>query len=577
MDAVVDSNACSNTNANTRSLQGLEDYDPEMYNITLADERTYIETFYTSQAGAAIAATTGTISTISSLLIIYLIYKKSKTGFKTVYHRIMLGMSCSDVLASASIALATLPMPKDMIYPQFEGLVLGNTNTCSAQGFFFIFGALCTTGYLMSLMLYYLLSIHYKKTDNEIATRIEPLLHASTIIYGSAVSFSLLAFESFNPSPLESWCTAITLPWWCPGQLDEACLIRTKREAYTVRHIMGVHFIFVLLVSVGSLMLIVWGVYSQERLFKVYTENTRHSAQSATTLNRDFQYTRKILKQASGYALAYLTVNAFPVISLVMGKVNLGNGAYPICHLILRPLQGFLNLIIFIYHKVDSIQRAAPGTTRWEATRQVFASTTQEQPEFIISSLSLVRIDDNNKQDLGEEGGLLEEIMIVDNGASPPSMNIGGDSCKESAADPKKFQFYAEVLERFGNTDNKKLSPAAEISSKVDKQDLSGFSLGSGMKKDDASENNKKEIDSFDDNDISYLSPGGTMNSAGISRFSCSISGVLSSFGGGTKTDNSDISFTSPGDNRSFAVSSRLSLDSGDVSFIMSRSKESHH
>jgi hypothetical protein len=340
---------------------------------------------------------------------------------------------------------------------------------------------------------------------------------------------------------------------------------------------MGIHFFLVLLVSVGSLMLIVWGVYSQERLFKVYTENTRHSAQSATTLNRDFQYTRKILKQASGYALAYLTVNAFPVISLVMGKVNLGNGAYPICHLILRPLQGFLNLIIFIYHKVDSIQRAAPGTTRWEATRQVFASATQEQPEFIISSLSLVRIDDNNKQDLGEEGGLLEEIMIVDNGASPPSMNIGGDSSKESTANPKKFQFYAEVLERFGNTDNKNLSPAAEISSVIDKHDLSGFSLGSGMKKDDASENNKKEIDSFDDNDISYLSPGGTMNSAGISRFSCSISGVLSSFGGGTKTDNSDISFTSPGDNRSFAVSSRLSLDSGDVSFIMSRSKESHH
>ena len=161
--------------------------------------------------------------------------------------------------------------------------------------------------------------------------------------------------------------------------------------------------------------------------------------------------------------------------------------------------------------------------------------------------------------------------MIVDNGASPPSMNIGGDSGKESAADPKNFQFYAEVLERFGNTGNKNILPAAEVSSKVDKHDLAGFSLGSGTKKDDASENSKKEIDSFDDNDISYLSPGGTMNSAGISRFSGSISGVLSSFGGGTKTDNSDFSFTSPGDNRSFAVSSRLSLDSGDDSYIKTK------
>jgi len=515
------------------SLDGLEDYDLELYNITLADDRTFIKTFYTSQAGPVLAATTGTISTVCSLIVIYLIYRSNK-GLKTVYHRIMFAMSSFDACMSVAVALATLPMPKNMIYTQFEGLVIGNTNTCTAQGFFFMLGGTCTSGYLMSLMLYYLFSIHYGKTDNEIARRIEPLMHALVIIYGFSVSFSLMAFEAFNPTPLDSWCTAMTLPWWCPNQLDEACLLRAKRESYLVRHILAIYYCLIFLVSIGSLTIIVWGIYSNERLLKMYAQQLGHSVLGADTLNQDFQHTRTIMKQALGYAFVYISVNIFPVITIAEGKQNLGNGVYPICHLLIRPLQGFFNLLIFVYHKVGSIQSAVPGTSLWAATHQVLAYPNREPPNFICSSLSIVRIGHEQMQDLGVEEDVIGEIMIIDNEACPPSTNIGGNTTGEGKEESKEqYLFYPKFVE---SLDHDKIDEASAVSVGVssidDIRDLSGFSFGSGTQKGNASRTRTNESNSFGDKDVSYVSLEATNNSLANNSGLSVISGVCSSLGG---------------------------------------------
>jgi len=512
----------------------------EEFIITLlADDRIHVDTFYTSKAGVAIAATTGTISAISSFIIIYIMYK-SKQGFKqSVYHRIVLGMSFSDIIVSVAIAFTTLPMPKDMIYRQFEGLLIrGNISTCTAQGFFFILGGSCTATYIASLMLYYLFSIRYKKTEEEIAKRIEPWLHAIPIIYSILISSSLVAFEALNPTPFECWCTAMTIPYWCPSTPnDNSCILRTKREAYIVHHIMGAFFILIVVVSIGSLAMIILGTYEQESLLKYYLQSidrvSRDNSDRADRVRLDYQYTRAISKQALAYFVAYASVNIFPVITLFSGKTNLGTGAFPVFHLILRPLQGFFNLLIFSYHKVDNIQRAVPGTGFSTALRQVFFLwPTEETPEFIVSSLSIVRRDFERKTGDPEGGGDMDIVgnFAVANSVVPPS-STGDDA--EVNVEPKQEKqpvFYASIADNIRNQRTKSNDPAGDSLSRSDSHDLSGFTIGGGSTKEgdqSLSRFTTTHTDTFEENDISYASPEGASSTAGDSRFSF-ISSALS-------------------------------------------------
>lgn len=190
--------------------------DDALYNRTINDDRTHEETFYTSITAVAIAATSALISALASMAIMFIAVKKK---LNTVYHRLMFAVSAADIVLSLSIALTTLPMPKDMIYEQFQGLVLGNTNTCNAQGFAFMFGSWCTAMYNAGLTIYYLCSIRYGMDERIIQRYIEPAIHAVSISFGIIVSFILLTNESFNPTPHDVWCTASVYPWWCSGKL----------------------------------------------------------------------------------------------------------------------------------------------------------------------------------------------------------------------------------------------------------------------------------------------------------------------------------------------------------------------
>ena len=94
--------------------------------------------FYFTKAGIIIPTVTGTISFLSSSAIIYVILR-SKSGIKTTYHRIILGLSIADCITSFVILLTTIPMPKNVIYP-FALASYGNVATCEAQGLIYIIG-----------------------------------------------------------------------------------------------------------------------------------------------------------------------------------------------------------------------------------------------------------------------------------------------------------------------------------------------------------------------------------------------------------------------------------------------------
>lgn len=439
-------------------------YDPsfeqQTLNQTLNDERTHVGTTYTSMLGSVLPAVTGSISTISSLLIIYIILI-SKKNLKTVYHRIMFVLSFYDFMTSLAIAFSTLPMPKNMIYQQFEGLVLGNQASCTAQGFFFIFGANGTAAYSSALMLYYFASIRLKRSELRIKKRWEPVLHFLSNLYAIYIGVSLLFTEAYNPTPLDSWCTAMTLPWWCPRERDEedgTCHLRTKSGAYITRGVMVVGAVVIFAITIACLILVIHGVYRQEKMLGSYTKTMARAGQEDSrigVLKKDFTFTKKITKEAGMYFFAFFSTNMFVILNLFTGKQEyteegfpmpkLTRGAMPIAHLTLRPLQGFLNLCIFIYHKYDSLRRAEPEISSKDVFKRIFCKGEPEESDFIISSLSIVKRERAARNGEVEDQNELEMVIVdnevISNLDPSTQVNLKDETLKETT----KYETYGDI------------------------------------------------------------------------------------------------------------------------------------
>jgi len=169
---------------------------------------------------------TGVTSMISSFVIIYLIFRSARR-LSTVYHRIMFGMSVSNIMGSFALALAFLPMPKEMPFEEelgisFPGARYGNTFTCNLQGFFVFFGATCSHGYSQMLCVYYACAIFFRMKEESIHKYVQPFLLLCPIIVGILVAVPPLLLDLYNPPILLEgpWCSISSYPNSC----DDNCI-----------------------------------------------------------------------------------------------------------------------------------------------------------------------------------------------------------------------------------------------------------------------------------------------------------------------------------------------------------------
>lgn len=105
----------------------------------------------------------------------------------------MFGMSIADILGSIAMALTTLPMPRDGV-PDFGwvGTRIGNRDTCTIQGFFFLTGFVCMFGYNMTLCLYNTLAIVYRMREHNIVKYAEPFFHIVPVGMALGMAIPLL-------------------------------------------------------------------------------------------------------------------------------------------------------------------------------------------------------------------------------------------------------------------------------------------------------------------------------------------------------------------------------------------------
>jgi hypothetical protein len=158
---------------------------------------------------------TAALSFFGSLYIVIDILRDKNKLQKMTYHRLMLGMSISDLLASFFLFLSTWPVPKET-----TGVfaAMGNMQTCAVQGFFIQLGV-ATFLYTAFLAVYYLLMMRYHWKERDFRT-LEKIWHGFAILLTLGTAIAALCMKLYNNANI--WC------WIAPLPLD--CLNSSKND-----------------------------------------------------------------------------------------------------------------------------------------------------------------------------------------------------------------------------------------------------------------------------------------------------------------------------------------------------------
>eukprot|EP00980_Cylindrotheca_fusiformis_P013177 scaffold3348_cov74-Cylindrotheca_fusiformis.AAC.3 len=129
------------------------------------------------------------------------------------YHRLILAMSVYDVLESVWNFGSSWPIPEgspDVIW------AVGNTATCTAQGFFLTL-SVAVPIYNAMLSFYYVLVINYRYTNIMLRKRVEPIMHLIAFVWAFGTGLYSAFADLFNNANL--WCWIAPLPWDCLDSL----------------------------------------------------------------------------------------------------------------------------------------------------------------------------------------------------------------------------------------------------------------------------------------------------------------------------------------------------------------------
>lgn len=287
-----------------------------------------------------VGRTTSTISFFSSLSMVYMIFSDRRRRLAKSNHRLMLGLSIIDCFQSAASAMTTMAIPvEDDTYGN-----MGNSATCTAQGFFLVLG-LGVPMYNTSLSILYLLTIRHGMSATIFSTKVEPFLHVTSVMVPIAAAILAVSKGFIEPGPT-------------------VCFISRGPESITWIWI-GIGIVGTCLcVCIYSMASICDTVIRRQRRMRRYSYTSATKTKSMTSTNVE---TRDTVIQALLYISAFILTFLFPAISFgyndnVFFLRVLAKTSYP--------LQGLWNFLLYIRPGVKKIRREHPGkniiTILWE-------------------------------------------------------------------------------------------------------------------------------------------------------------------------------------------------------------------
>jgi len=234
------------------------------------------------------------------------------------------------MLASFAIALTTIPMPKDVIYP-FEGPSYGNTATCEAQGLVYITGSAIVIFMNGILNIYYVCTLRYKMKAETFSKFIEPILLVMGITVPVITIIMILANQGLiNPTPYESYCADGSYPFDCNDRDAMECIRGGGSNGVAQFQSMFLFTMVTALVTLAtSMLLIILTFYKSHNTMKEHvttedgspradiTDSTEKNKQEEEVHNQESQHnmTKIITSQAFMYLGSFLFTWIFTVLS----------------------------------------------------------------------------------------------------------------------------------------------------------------------------------------------------------------------------------------------------------------------
>lgn len=350
----------------------------------------------------------------------------SSVAAADTYHRTMLCLCISDMITSLSIALSTIPMPKDVhdVY-SFDAKSYGSPATCEIQAFSYVMGSQLSFCASCFLTLYYLLTIRYQISRRIMTKYIEPCGLLVSLSLSVLYPIDKLRKEMFNPLPFISWCAEGDYPFGCTTDESVDC-IRGQEST-------SPQLLFLLPVIAGTTFQIISFALITNTVYK--REKYRHNFADPATGNRateeirashtNYDETKAIATQCFMYSLAFMFTHFFlPQISARSGSRST---VLQIMPLISRPIQGLLNAIIFIYDKVYILRMAAD----WSLTFSEALATTIRNPASIPGVVIIFEDEDmhpiNSALNLQHHRIIIQTLLM--NKRFHDKNEISDDSC----------------------------------------------------------------------------------------------------------------------------------------------------
>ena len=297
------------------------------------------------------------------------------------YHRIIFGISVSDILQSFAI------LSGPFLSPTYAPQALwgaGNDITCNMNGVFFVVGFISTSMYTFFLCYFCLCKVITNMTDDAFSQKIEWKMHTFIIAFNVIVCVAGLITNTFNTFN-GHWCTFSVSPTGCIenpeiyGECDETISRNATFLAFATR------FVTTLLCLAGIIVCMVkicWHVTITTNTTRTtrlghlrghhhdvtqQTHRDEHNANAADLLVR--HYRRQFFIQASLYVLAYAATYSFTWIGVmvVLATKQELDSVFLLVASIFYPLGGLFNILVYTRPKVLSHRRNNPEDSWFRA------------------------------------------------------------------------------------------------------------------------------------------------------------------------------------------------------------------
>ena len=151
-----------------------------------------------------------------SCIIVYMVSIGKKPS---VYNRMLLGLSISDILHTISLLISPFLIPADggRLWAH------GNDQTCTMLGFFMQLGVTVPL-YNASLNAFFLLTIVYGITETKIIKWAEPAMHAVPILYSMVTATVGVGISLYSENELGMTCWIGEYPRGCDSNPDVECV-----------------------------------------------------------------------------------------------------------------------------------------------------------------------------------------------------------------------------------------------------------------------------------------------------------------------------------------------------------------